>query len=339
MQMGKPTNQSRAIKWLELIKHRPIHKPRNHFAHFKWFLEVYRRNPAQFFHIVKRLGNRLGRAIISGAPIQIAHNLSRQTKRMVIIISQMIGNPGKPCMNIAPAQFFSANHFPGSGLHQRRPGEKNRSLLAHNHRFVRHGRHISPACGAGAMHDGNLRNSSGRHLRLIIKNPPKMFFVGKNLVLQGQKSPAGFNQIQAGQAVFQSNFLPAQMLLNRHRMISAAFNRGVIGNNHAGDALNLANAGNDASTIDITGIHIPCSKLANFQKCRTRINEPIDACARQQLAAFQMPCAIFLTATASDNLRPLAQCRKQPVHSTGIGLKALILHTNHRCQNRHLVNP
>src|SRR3546814_7066076 len=53
-------------------------------------------------------------------------------------------------------------------------------------RLVRHRRNIGPARRAASHHAGDLRNALGRHLRLIVENPPEMVAVGKDLRLVRQ---------------------------------------------------------------------------------------------------------------------------------------------------------
>src|SRR3546814_8820549 len=61
----------------------------------------------------------------------------------------------------------------------------------------------------------DLRNALGRHLRLIVENPPEMVAVGKDLRLVRQVRAARIHQIDAWQTVLLGDLLRAEMLLHR----------------------------------------------------------------------------------------------------------------------------
>ena len=149
-------------------------------------------------------------------------------------------------MHVGAAQILGRNDLAGRGLHQRRAGEKNRALAAHDHRLVRHRRHIGAAGGAGAHHDGDLRDAGGRHVGLIVEDAAEMIAIGKHLVLVRQIGAARIDQIQARQPVLRRDLLRAQMFLHRQRIIRAALHRGVVDHDHALAARHAADAGDDA---------------------------------------------------------------------------------------------
>jgi hypothetical protein len=62
-------------------------------------------------------------------------------------------------MHVAAAEIFRRDDFAGRGFHKRRPGEKNRALVLHDHGFVRHRRNVSTARGARTHHARDLRNA------------------------------------------------------------------------------------------------------------------------------------------------------------------------------------
>ena len=60
-----------------------------------------------------------------------------------------------------------------------------------------------------------------------------MFFIRKNLVLQGQVYPRRIDQVNDRQLVFDSNFLGAQVLFGSDREPGTGFHGGIISNNNA----------------------------------------------------------------------------------------------------------
>src|SRR3546814_14140275 len=69
---------------------------------------------------------------------------------MFVIFGHMIDQSGLPAVRLGAAQLLSRTLLTCRGLYQRRAGKEDRSLIAHNHGFVRHGRNVRPARSAAA---------------------------------------------------------------------------------------------------------------------------------------------------------------------------------------------
>ena len=212
-------------------------------------------------------------------------------------------------MHVGAAEFFRGHHLAGRGLHQRRAAEEDRALVAHDDALVRHRRHIGAAGGAGAHHDGDLRNALRRHLRLIVEDAAEMPLVGKDLVLHRQEGAAGIDHVDAGQIVLPRDILRAQMLLHRHRIIGAALDGGVVGDDDAFAARDAPDAGDDAGGMHVAAIEAVGGQRRQFEKRRAGIDQQVDALARQHLAARGMPLARRLAAAAGHDLRACREAR------------------------------
>ena len=71
------------------------------------------------------------------------------------------------------------------------------------------------------------------HRRLVEEDPPEVLAVGEDLGLQRQERAAGVDQVDARQPVLQRDLLRAQVLLDGHRVVGAALDRRVVGDDHA----------------------------------------------------------------------------------------------------------
>ena len=89
-----------------------------------------------------------------------------------------------------------------------------------------------------------------RHIGLVEEDAAEMVAVGEHLILIGQVGAAGIHQIDAGQPVFSGDFLRAQMLLHRHRIIGAALHGGIVADHHDLLALDPADPGNQSRPRD-----------------------------------------------------------------------------------------
>ena len=156
----------------------------------------------------------------------------------------------------------------------------------------RHRRHIGAARRARAHDDGDLRDALRRHLRLIVEDAPEMPFVGKDLVLLRQERAAGVDHVDARQPVLARDVLRAQMLLHRQRIVGAALDGRVVGDDHALAPRNAADAGDDAGRMHVAAIEAEGGQRRKFEERGARIDQQVDALARQHLAARGVPaCA------------------------------------------------
>src|SRR3546814_6309253 len=121
---------------------------------------------------------------------------------MFVIFGHMIDQSGLPAVRLGAAQLLSRNLLTCRGFHQRRAGKEDRSLIAHNHGLVRHGRNIRPARSAASHDASDLENALCAHLRLIVEDAAEMLAVRKNLCLIRQVRPTRINQINAWQPIF-----------------------------------------------------------------------------------------------------------------------------------------
>ena len=224
-------------------------------------------------------------------------------------------------MHVGAAEFFRRHHLAGRRLHQRRAAEKDRALVAHDDALVRHRRHIGAAGGAGAHHDGDLRDALRRHLRLVVEDAAEMPLVRKDLVLHRQEGAAGIDHVDAGQIVLPRDILRAQMLLHRHRIIGAALDGGVVGDDHAFAPRDPPDAGDDAGRMHVAAIEAVGRQRRQFEKRRAGIDQQVDALARQHLAARGVPLARRLAAAAGHLVELFAQLGDQRAHHLGVAGK------------------
>ncbi|MNE34498.1 hypothetical protein D3C80_1282230 [compost metagenome] len=188
-------------------------------------------------------------------------------------------------MHVGAAQLLGGDHLAGGGLHQRRAGEEDGRLVAHHDGLVGHRRHVGAAGGARAHHHGDLRDAGGAHVGLVEEDPPEVLAVGEHLVLARQVGAAGVDQVDARQAVLAGDGLRADVLLDGQRVVAAALHGGVVGDDHALDALDPADAGDHAGGRHVLAVHLEGGQRGEFEEGRAGVEQGVDALARQQLAA------------------------------------------------------
>ena len=230
---AKPRHQRRAVERLELVEAAAVHQPRDDLAHVEALARVGRDDAVEVARVVLRLLRRGNLPGILLAPVEVADDRADDGQRVLVVERVVVGDAGGAAMHVGAAQLLGADLFAGRGLHQRRPGQEDRAVAAHDHGLVAHRRDVRAARRAGAHHRRDLRDALGRHLRLVVEDAPEVVAVGEDVGLERQEGAAGVHQVDAGQAVLLGDLLRAQVLLDGHREVGAALDRRVVGDDHA----------------------------------------------------------------------------------------------------------
>ena len=319
--MGEAADQGLAVQFLELVELRTVDQAGDDVVH------VERLAPVGGDHAIDLLGRKQRLARLAHVQRRALRRLQRgddapgDADRMAVVLGIVIGDAGLPRMHVGAAEFFGRDHLAGRCLHQRRPAEKDRALIAHDDALVRHRRHIGAARRARTHHDGNLRDAQRRHLRLIVEDAAEVPFVGENLVLLRQEGAAGIDHVDAGQVVLARDILRPQVLFHRHRIVGAALDGRIIGDDHAFAPRDPPHPGDDARRMHIAAIEAVGGQRRKFEKRRSRIDQEIDALARQHLATRQVPRPSRLAAAARDLIELLAEFADQRAHDFAVGRK------------------
>ena len=203
-------------------------------------------------------------------------------------------------MQVAATEILGRDHFAGGRLHQRRSAEKDGALVADDHGLVAHRRDVGAARRARSQHRGDLRDALRAEIGLVVEDPAEVIAVGEHLVLARQERAAGVDQIDARQPVLRRDLLRAQVLLDRNRVVGTTFDRRIVGDDHAFAAGDPADAGDDPGAGTLVVVHAVGGQRRDLEQWTAGIEQPVDAVARQQLAAVDVPGAgSFRTAQRS----------------------------------------
>ncbi len=319
VQVGKAGHQRGAVAGLELVQARAIHHPCDQLAHLVGLARIGRDDAVQLLRVIARRFRRNRIGMRRRRRAQVGHDLAQDCDRMRVVFGVVIGHAGNARMHIGPAQFFGTHHFTGGGLDQRRAAQKDGALVLDDHRLLAHRRHVGATGGARTHHAGDLRDAQRRQVGLVVEDPAEVVAIGKHLVLQRQVGAARVHQVQAGQMVLQGHFLRAQVFLDRHRIVGAALDGGIVGHDHAGTSVDAADAGDHAAGRHLALVHVVGGQQGQFEEGRSGIDQQIDPLAHQQLAACHMLAARRLAAAAHDRLGGLAQLVHQLLHGLRVG--------------------
>ena len=198
--------------------------------------------------------------------VEVFYTIAGDLQRVLIIFSVMVGNTGDLAVHISATQVLGTDHFTGRGFHQRRAGQKDGALVAHDDRFIRHGRNVGATGGTQAHYYRDLRNALGGHAGLIEEDATEVITIRKHVILTRQVGTTGVNQIDAGQVILFGDFLSAQVFFHRDRVIGAALYRGVVGDDHAFHTADATDTGNDTGGRYLFLIHVVTGQLRQLKE-------------------------------------------------------------------------
>ena len=302
---ANPRDQRLAVARLEFVELRAVDDARDDLADVERDARVARHDAVEVVGRVERFARLARRERQMLAAVEVRDDVARDRERMRVVLGEMIGDAGDRRVHVGAAERFGVDDFAGRRLHQRRTAEEDRALFLDDDRLVAHRRHVRAAGRARAHDDRDLRNAERAHARLVVEDAAEVIAIRKHLVLQRQERTAGIDEVDAGQAVLERDLLRAQMLLHRDRKIRAALDRRVVGDDEHLDAVDAADAGDDAGARRLVLVHAVRGERREFEERRARIEQRADALARQQLAALGVLRARLLAAAFS---APCANC-------------------------------
>ena len=124
--------------------------------------------------------------------------------------------------------------------------------------------------------------------------------IGEDIVLEGQESAPGIDQVDARQVVLGRDVLGAQVLLHRHRKVGSALDGGVVDDDHALDPAHPADPGDETGGGRLAVVHVPRRELGELEERGARVEELAHPLAGEELAAGEVTLARPLAAAPLD---------------------------------------
>ena len=224
---------------------------------------------------------------------------------MLVVERLVVGDAGAAGVELGSAQLLGRHVLPGRGLHQRRPAEEDRPGPADDDRLVAHRRDVGAAGRRRAHHERDLGDPGGRHPGLVVEDPTEVVAIREDLRLEGQERATGIDQVDARQAVLEGDLLGPKVLLDRHRVVGAALDGRIVGDDDAGGPFDAADAGDDPGGWRVVVVQAGPRERAQFEERRARVQESLDPFADGELAPLPMACdrALVAARTTSRNGR------------------------------------
>ena len=224
-------------------------------------------------------------------------------------------------MDVAAAELLGGDVLAGRRLHERRPAEEDRAGLLHDDRLVAHRRDVGPAGRARAHHHRDLRDALRRQARLVVEDAAEVLAIGEDLGLHRQEGAARVDQVDAGQAVVERDLLRPQVLLHRERIVGAALDRRVVGDDQHLAAGHPADAGDQAGAGRVAVVEPGGRERRDLEERRARVEQSVEPLADRQLALLAMAGVRRGTAAGPRRIESGAQVGDERRHARGVVAK------------------
>ena len=123
-------DERRAVARLELVELAAVDDARDHLAHVVGLADV---GVDDAVDLLGRVARRDRLADVERDPlgaIEVADDAARDRERVVVVEREVIGDAGDARVHVGAAQLFRGDDLAGRRLHERRPAEEDRPLLA-----------------------------------------------------------------------------------------------------------------------------------------------------------------------------------------------------------------
>ena len=189
----------------------------------------------------------------------------------------------------------------------------------HDDRLVAHRRDVGAAGGARPHHDRDLRDALRRQPRLVVEDAAEVLAIGKDLGLQRQEGAAGVDQVDARQPVVERHLLRPQVLLHRERIVGAALDRRVVGDDQDLAAGHAADAGDEAGAGRVAVVQARGGERRRFRGTATRDR----AAASIRSRTGSLPCARWRACAAATAAARAASSRARRSATSAVMRAAL----------------
>src|SRR5437762_13032466 len=141
-----------------------------------------------------------------------------------------------------------------------------------------------------------------------------MLPVGKDVRLQRKKGAAGIDEVDARQAILEGDLLRPHVLLDRDRVVGAAFHRRIVADDQDLATRHAADAGDDARAGGFVVVQLPGGERRKLEKWRPFVEQAIDALAHRELPLLAVTLQIARAATLTRLRHALTQLRHERRH-------------------------
>ena len=207
----------------------------------------------------------------------------------MLVGGEVVGQARRLRVHRRAAERLVVGLLAGGHLHERRSAEEHlRAAVDHDH-VVAHAGDVGAARGRVAEHE----RDGGATVLARAGDVAEAGAAGdEDVLLRRQVGTAGLDEVDRRQPVLLRHLGGAEALLDRDGVGRATLHGRVVGDDHALDALDDADAGDDRAADGEVGA--PAGERAELEERGVGVDEQLDALAGGQLAARVVPRDVLL---------------------------------------------
>lgn len=173
-----------------------------------------------------------------------------------------------------------------------------------------------------------MRNSPCGQIGLVIEYAPKVVFIREDFGLEGEECTAAIDKVNAGEVVFESDFLGAEVFFDGDGEVGSAFDGGIVGDDYALAVVDASDPGDDTCSRGGGIVHVMGGEGGKFKEWCTGIEEGIDAFAGEELASFFVFGNVFWATALKGCREILAVGCHDFIHGGAVCFMSIVAHVN-----------
>ena len=330
VQLGPAGDQRRAVAGLELVEVAVVDDAGEDVAGVERDAQVGRRDADQLLGVEARRAPVATRRRTELAVVEAADDAAADAQGVDLVDGVVVGEAADPGVHVGAAEALVVAVLAGGHLDERRAAEEHLRALLDHHDVVAHARHVGAAGGRVAEHDGDRRDRLAGQPGEVAE---RLAAGDEDLALVGEVGAARLDHVDQRQAVLERDLHRPQRLAHGPRRARAAADRRVVGDDHALDVLDDADAGEHAGAD--REVAAPRGERRQLEQRGVAVDEQLDALAAQQLAALAVALDVLVAAAVVDE-RQLAVVLGEQLEQVGpVGLVRLAALVDVIPQHRH----
>lgn len=336
---GEARHERGAVVALELGELAAVDDARDDLVRGDLPAEVGPHDAGELFGVVERFLDRLAVGVQGETGlgvVEIGDAPAREDDGVRVVDGQVVRDTGDGAVEVAAAQFLRGDNLACGGLHERRTSEEDGALVLDDDGLVAHRRHIGASGRTGAHDDRYLGYTHRTHPGLVVEYPTEVLLIREDIRLVRQVGSARVDEVDARELVLLRDRLRAEMLLDGDRVVCSSLDGAVVGDDHAGDALDGSDARDDPSgRYVLAGIHLVACQRGELQERCPGVDQGGYPIARQHLAPGEVFLLCLLRSTLCDGRVQAGHPLQELVHLSCILLELRGGGVNGRLQDGH----
>ena len=216
---------------------------------------------------------------------QVGHEIADLLEARFVVGHLVVGDATDPVVRGRTPEDLALDILSRGTLHQVGAAEAHEAGAVHHHDHVGERRQIRSSRDA-LSHDGRYLGHVQvvPHDRVVVEQAARAVLAREHSSLVRQVDAGRIDQVDDRHPAAHRYFLGSEHLRNRLRPPAARLDGGVIRHDHHGPSAHLADPGHDPHPGSVSVVLVIREEKTDLQEPAARVDQPIDALTRRELA-------------------------------------------------------